>query len=40
MQNRQFAVLLAGPMFRVGERAEELVRAMKGEIERHEGNPR
>jgi DNA-binding IclR family transcriptional regulator len=40
MQNRQFAVLLAGPMFRVGERAEELVRAMKGEIERHAGNPR
>jgi DNA-binding IclR family transcriptional regulator len=39
MQNRQFAVLLAGPMFRVGERAEELVRAMKGEMERHAGNP-
>ena len=39
MQNRQFALLLAGPMFRVGERAEELVRAMKGEIERHAGNP-
>ncbi|MDI1251574.1 helix-turn-helix domain-containing protein [Thermomonas sp.] len=40
MPHRQFALLLAGPMFRVGERAKELVEAMKGEIERHLGNPK
>ncbi len=34
MPHRQFALLLAGPMFRVAERTEELVAAMKGEIER------
>ncbi|MDP2451375.1 MAG: helix-turn-helix domain-containing protein [Polaromonas sp.] len=39
MPHRQFALLLAGPMFRVGERTEELVEAIKGEIKRHLGNP-
>lgn len=35
MPHRQFAVLVAGPMFRVKARSEQLARAIAREIERH-----
>ena len=35
MPHRQFAVLVAGPMFRVKERSEQLARAIAGQIEKH-----
>lgn len=37
--NRQFAVLVAGPMFRVEARIEELVRLMTQAIDRHLSDP-
>jgi IclR family acetate operon transcriptional repressor len=40
MPQRQFALLLAGPMFRVAHRTAELVAAMNDEIARHVGNAR
>lgn len=39
MPNRQFAVLVAGPMFRVKERSEELAAIMQREIARHLPEP-
>lgn len=35
MPHRQFAVLVAGPMFRLQERSQELARIMAREIQRH-----
>jgi IclR family transcriptional regulator, acetate operon repressor len=35
MPHRQFAVLIAGPMFRIQSRSAELAKLMKAEIERH-----
>ena len=35
MPHRQFAVLVAGPMFRVKDRSEQLARAIASEIEKH-----
>jgi DNA-binding IclR family transcriptional regulator len=36
--HRQFAVLVAGPMFRVKARSKELAQIMAGEIEKHLGD--
>jgi adenylyl- and sulfurtransferase ThiI len=38
MPHRQFAVLVAGPMFRVKARSKELAKIISTEIEKHLGD--